>query len=133
MLGPAGDWTCARPISRLCAERASAVVTRRQLLLGAGTGVTGVALGAASSAVGLDLPPVAHAATMRNARMREDAGAAGPYGKPGRLGISRVVWSTEPVGPYAAISFDDGPTPEFTPRILASLADAGVRATFFAM
>ena len=110
------------------------MVTRRQLLLGAGTGVAGVALGAASSAVGLDLfPPTAHAATARDAQMREDAGAAGPYGKPGRLGTRQVIWSAHPTGPYAAISFDDGPNPEFTPRILKALAAAGVRATFFAM
>jgi peptidoglycan/xylan/chitin deacetylase (PgdA/CDA1 family) len=65
--------------------------------------------------------------------MREDAGAAGPYGQPARLGIQRVIWSTQPVGAYAAISFDDGPDPEFTPRILRALAEADVRATFFAM
>jgi peptidoglycan-N-acetylglucosamine deacetylase len=106
------------------------VVTRRRLLLGAGAGAAGVALGA----VGLERSPsTAHAATPRDARSREDAGAAGPYGTPGRLGIRQVIWSTEPVDPYAAISFDDGPNPEFTPRILDDLAAAGVRATFFAM
>lgn len=106
------------------------MVTRRRLLLGAGTGVAGVALGVA----GLDLlPPDARAAVTGQAQMREDAGAAGPYGRPGRLGIRQVVWSTRPVGPYAAISFDDGPDPQFTPRILDALAAAGVRATFFAM
>jgi peptidoglycan-N-acetylglucosamine deacetylase len=30
-----------------------------------------------------------------------------------------------------ALSFDDGPDPEFTPRVLALLEGAGVRATFF--
>jgi peptidoglycan/xylan/chitin deacetylase (PgdA/CDA1 family) len=69
----------------------------------------------------------------RMAQRAEDAGAAGPYGRPQRLGVQQVVWSTRPTGQYAAISFDDGPTPEFTPRILKALADAGVRATFFAM
>jgi len=110
------------------------VVTRRQVILGAGAGVAGVALGGASSAVGLDLvPPTAYAATVRDAHLREDAGAAGPYSRPARLGIRQVIWSTEPVGAYAAISFDDGPYPEFTPRILKALAAAGVQATFFAM
>lgn len=31
----------------------------------------------------------------------------------------------------AAITFDDGPDPAYTPSILATLADRGVRATFF--
>ena len=33
--------------------------------------------------------------------------------------------------PDVALTFDDGPHPEFTPRVLAVLADHGVRATFF--
>jgi peptidoglycan-N-acetylglucosamine deacetylase len=32
-----------------------------------------------------------------------------------------------------ALTFDDGPDPEWTPRILRALARAGVRATFFVM
>lgn len=32
---------------------------------------------------------------------------------------------------YVALTFDDGPTSKYTPRILASLKDAGVPATFF--
>jgi peptidoglycan/xylan/chitin deacetylase (PgdA/CDA1 family) len=34
-------------------------------------------------------------------------------------------------GPEAALTFDDGPDPEVTPRILDLLAEAGVRASFF--
>ncbi len=112
------------------------MVTRRQLLLGMGTGAAGLALGAASTAAGYDLFPAeaqVRTVTVSEAQMREDAGAAGPYAKPGRLGSRQVVWSAQPVGPYAAISFDDGPSPEFTPRILEALATAGVHATFFAM
>ena len=106
------------------------MVTRRQLLVGAGTGMAGAAL--ASAGFGL-LPQEARAALTGDAQMREDAGAAGPYGRPERLGSRRVIWSTHPVGPYAAITFDDGPDPQFTPRILDALAHAGVRATFFSM
>jgi peptidoglycan-N-acetylglucosamine deacetylase len=34
-------------------------------------------------------------------------------------------------GRFVAMTFDDGPDPVWTPRILAELADAGARATFF--
>lgn len=34
-------------------------------------------------------------------------------------------------GPVVALTFDDGPDPEVTPRVAALLASAGVRATFF--
>jgi peptidoglycan/xylan/chitin deacetylase (PgdA/CDA1 family) len=44
-----------------------------------------------------------------------------------------VVWSTAATGPWAAITFDDGPTPEYTPRILEALDRAGVHATFNVM
>src|ERR1700751_666629 len=33
--------------------------------------------------------------------------------------------------PVAALTFDDGPHPEYTPRLLAVLAQHQVRATFF--
>ena len=35
--------------------------------------------------------------------------------------------------PKAAITFDDGPSPEFTPQVLDALRTAGVRATFFVL
>jgi peptidoglycan/xylan/chitin deacetylase (PgdA/CDA1 family) len=40
------------------------------------------------------------------------------------------VWNTTVTEPIAAITFDDGPTTAFTPRILAALDRAGVTATF---
>ncbi len=36
-----------------------------------------------------------------------------------------------PARPRVALTFDDGPDPAYTPRVLDALADAGVRATFF--
>jgi peptidoglycan/xylan/chitin deacetylase (PgdA/CDA1 family) len=72
----------------------------------------------------------------RNAQqsaVREADGVTAVIGPPGRFGQRRVVWSTTASGPLAAISFDDGPMPEYTPRILAALDRAGVRATFFVM
>lgn len=35
--------------------------------------------------------------------------------------------------PVVALTFDDGPNPESTPRILDALAERGVRATFFVL
>jgi peptidoglycan/xylan/chitin deacetylase (PgdA/CDA1 family) len=44
-----------------------------------------------------------------------------------------VVWNTTVSEPIAAITFDDGPTPEYTPRILDALDRAGLTATFNVM
>ena len=40
-------------------------------------------------------------------------------------------WSLDTTEPVVAITFDDGPHPELTPRVLAVLADRSVTATFF--
>ena len=34
-------------------------------------------------------------------------------------------------GMYIAITFDDGPSPELTPRLLDILKERGIKATFF--
>jgi peptidoglycan/xylan/chitin deacetylase (PgdA/CDA1 family) len=108
------------------------VVTRRELLLGAGAGAAGLALGGGAVAAGIlggDAGPAA--ISVQDLAVREAAGnTADPYGRPVRIGARRVIWSTTPAGPYAAITFDDGPTPQFTPRILDALATAGVHASF---
>src|SRR5436190_6257941 len=44
-----------------------------------------------------------------------------------------VAWNGRPEGNRLALTFDDGPHPEFTPRVLAALGEAGVRATFFVL
>lgn len=36
-------------------------------------------------------------------------------------------------GPYIAITFDDGPNPETTPRLLKMLEQRGIKATFFVL
>lgn len=56
--------------------------------------------------------------------------AAAPLGLAGRtlLGTITGVRTAEPV---AALTFDDGPHPEFTPLLLDTLARHGARATFF--
>lgn len=48
-------------------------------------------------------------------------------------GTHRVIWNVDTTEPLAALTFDDGPDPAFTPEILAILERAGVRATFFMM
>jgi peptidoglycan/xylan/chitin deacetylase (PgdA/CDA1 family) len=59
------------------------------------------------------------------------------------LGTAGVFWPERgmygrtlcqgPARPEVALTFDDGPSPETTPRVLAELARNGVHATFFAV
>jgi len=46
-------------------------------------------------------------------------------------GLSLGVVKRGPARPMVALTFDDGPDPEYTPRILDALAAAGANATFF--
>ena len=116
----------------LTRRRPPAVVDRRRFLLGAGvTGLT-VGLGACAAPV----HGAAHGTPAPSpGAAREAAGAAFPAlpDEPGHWGTHRVVWSVPTTAPLAAITFDDGPTPAYTPRILDALAAAGVTATFFMM
>lgn len=41
--------------------------------------------------------------------------------------------SVEVDGPYIALTFDDGPSPETTPKLLKILADRNIKATFFVL
>ena len=66
------------------------------------------------------------------ARLREASGAAGG-GQRRALGQRRLIWSVATTSPLVALTFDDGPDPDFTPRILDALAKAGVHATFNVM
>jgi peptidoglycan-N-acetylglucosamine deacetylase len=56
-----------------------------------------------------------------------------------KLSIRRIVparfvaWSGPPVGNKIAFTFDDGPHPEYTPRVLKVLGEMGVRGTFFVL
>ena len=111
------------------------MTTRRQFLLGAGAGAAGLAVGAAGGAFAAgDDDAVRRSATARAERRFLEAGGAADAGEQvARLGTRRVVWSTTVTEPVAAITFDDGPTPEFTPRILQALDRAGVTATFNVM
>jgi peptidoglycan/xylan/chitin deacetylase (PgdA/CDA1 family) len=111
------------------------MTTRRGFLLGAGTGAAGLAVGAAGGVlVANEDDAVRHRATARaEQRFREAGGAADEGEGVARLGTRRVVWNTTVSEPIAAITFDDGPTPEYTPRILDALDRAGLTATFNVM
>ena len=61
---------------------------------------------------------------------RELTAAAVPEAGSQRLGQQRLIWSVSTVKPLVALTFDDGPDPELTPRILEVLAEHGVQATF---
>jgi len=94
-------------------------MNRRWFLAGGGVGVAVLAGGAA---VGSD--------PQRQHQMHELNACAVPAA-PGRpLGQQRLIWSVPTAAPLLALTFDDGPDPEFTPRILAVLASYGARATF---
>jgi peptidoglycan/xylan/chitin deacetylase (PgdA/CDA1 family) len=43
----------------------------------------------------------------------------------------RVVWRVKTSAPLVALTFDDGPAPDHTPEVLATLARHGAHATFF--
>jgi peptidoglycan/xylan/chitin deacetylase (PgdA/CDA1 family) len=47
------------------------------------------------------------------------------------LATPACVWRGPSRGRRVALTFDDGPDPTWTPRVLETLAAAGVRATFF--
>ena len=85
-----------------------AVPLRRLALVFALAGTLGASSGFASSPVGPDLPAA-------------DAGTGTP-----------IAWRGVRVsGPYIALTFDDGPDPEVTPRVLDILKARGIHATFF--
>ena len=85
-------------------------------------GVGGAAIGG-----GLAGSAVESAATSASRQaVREDGMyAVGPRGQ------QHVLWSVDTTRRVAALTFDDGPTPVFTPEVLDVLRAAGVPATFF--
>lgn len=83
-------------------------------LAGLGVGVVGGGMGGSQRAMA------------RSARGYEPA----QYGGTGR-GAAEVVWSVPTDEQAVALTFDDGPHPRLTPRVLDVLADHGARATFF--
>jgi peptidoglycan/xylan/chitin deacetylase (PgdA/CDA1 family) len=54
-------------------------------------------------------------------------------GAAGAFGMHRIIYSVPVAEPVVGLTFDDGPDPEFTPRVLETLAHYGIRATFNVM
>lgn len=59
------------------------------------------------------------------------ASAVRPDHSPPSVPASSVVWSGMTDRRRVALTFDDGPTPSWTPRVLETLARHDVPATFF--
>ena len=102
-------------------RRANARMDRRGFLALAGAATAGAVGTLGPRARGRDPSPDA----MLN-------NAAGPP-EGARLGTQRVIWSVDTDEPTVAFTFDDGPAPDLTPRILDILDDYDVKATFFVM
>jgi peptidoglycan/xylan/chitin deacetylase (PgdA/CDA1 family) len=94
---------------------------RRFLAVAGGTGLAGVVAGN-----GVDL---GH--DLRADRRAEHSDGSAFTGHP--IGNKRVFWSVQTTRRVAALTFDDGPHPELTPRILDILERRGIRATFNVM
>jgi peptidoglycan/xylan/chitin deacetylase (PgdA/CDA1 family) len=91
--------------------------------------------GAAAGGLGAHLMPEAAQASedTESAKSIERTDGAAPVGPRPALGIRQVIWSVPTDKPLVALTFDDGPDPEFTPRILALLEQYQVRARFNVM
>lgn len=59
----------------------------------------------------------------------DDDGDDGEVEDP-RAGFQRIIWTVDTDQPVAALTFDDGPHPRLTPRILDILDRRGIKATF---
>lgn len=88
----------------------------RATALGLSTGAV-----AMSPAVAGEPDPDLPAPVARGARPRAESG----------LFATRVLWQQPTTVPTVALTFDDGPDPVWTPRVLELLAEHGIPGTFF--
>lgn len=100
--------------------------SRRAVIGSALLGAVGVTVGAAAD-------PYVFAAEPDSASDADIGYAAGDQGTVLRAGRREVVWSVPTEAPLVSLTFDDGPHPDFTPRVLEALRTAGVTATFNVM
>ncbi len=100
----------------------SSPASRRAFLRG--VAVTG---GAAALATG----GAAKAAAARDHGTGDRLAATAPPWLDPDLAELRLVWRVRTERRAIALTFDDGPDPRWTPRVLDLLAEAGARATFF--
>lgn len=84
-----------------------------------GGGIVGGAAGKMSAPSQEETPP-------------DDAPMEGQVAIP-TSGLQRIIWRVDTDAPVISLTFDDGPDPAFTPRILDLLDRHGAKATFFSM
>ena len=96
--------------------------SRRAFLAGAG----GLAIGAGAT---ISAGATAHVIRGTSATTDERRDSAGP-GNTGAYGVLSVIWSVPVTTNAVALTFDDGPDPEFTPKVLEVLARHNTPATF---
>jgi peptidoglycan/xylan/chitin deacetylase (PgdA/CDA1 family) len=105
--------------------RASISMNRRRFLAYFG-------IGAAGSLAGGTLAHSRRPNDVPRPRQAREA-SIGEVMTPTSTGMQRIIWSVDTEEPVAAVTFDDGPDPAFTPRILDLLDRFGVTATFMVM
>ncbi|HZN13976.1 MAG TPA: polysaccharide deacetylase family protein [Acidimicrobiales bacterium] len=103
-------------------------IDRRALLQMGAAGV----VGAVASAVVVDKSAQPKGVSRREVIERSDA-AGVLAGREVALGTHTIVWSVATEDPVLTFTFDDGPDPEFTPKVLEILGRFGVSATFNVM
>lgn len=100
-------------------------ISRRALLRGAAAAGVAVTAGTVVATSGSgELTPAA-------ALDPPSPGASfGPVWPDGRLRETRVLWRADTDRHMVALTFDDGPMPEYTTGVITTLSRLGVRATF---
>lgn len=96
--------------------------SRREMLSSAGFAALG---GAAAATAAAEVAPMVFGPSVE----RDELGRYGHRRE--RPGACELRWCAETDRRALALTFDDGPDPEITPRVLASLARHGATATFF--
>lgn len=82
---------------------------------------------------GLTLSGAVYDIRREDEEVRERSDCAMPDGPRRPLGRQQIIWSVPTRQRMVALTFDDGPDPEFTPRILDVLNRYEVNATFNVM
>jgi peptidoglycan/xylan/chitin deacetylase (PgdA/CDA1 family) len=91
--------------------------------------VGGAALGGAGFLTGRKLPAGRPIGERQNIELTDAAGAE----QSERIGTQHVLWSVDTHEPLVAMTFDDGPFPDYTERVLRLLDEYKIKATFNVM
>ncbi|NLA34272.1 MAG: polysaccharide deacetylase family protein [Actinobacteria bacterium] len=103
-------------------------MNRRAFLRSVGTVGVAASVGGGGVAYGRS-----SATRTQRARYEARSNAGLSLGRALALGNFRTIYSVNTDQPLVALTFDDGPDPRFTPRILDILAARSITATFFMM